>query len=422
MFISVCKSMRLIACTVMFVGFQQPLHAKTEASITDNVELKQLVNIVNDVLKRNPELQASYAKVEAAKARLQGARLPLNNPELELEAEKTDVDTYSIGISQTIDWHSKQNALEIAQKSQLDAALASARALRLEKAGELLKAIGDVIALHNITTLSKQRTEIIERFSNVAKKLHSAGDISSAELEMAKLSLAESVMQHATHGEDLIEAKISFTEISGQSITSNIQFPQQLPGKLPPITDVEKTLQNHPKVRLAYLSSQAIRQQMHFTEQDRKADPTVGVSVGREDNEDLIGITFSMPLQVRNDFSHNVDAAIAETLQAEKEARQTYQALSARLNGAFERYNLVAHAWNVWVNQGRQSLKQRLESLDIQWKAGEINTTDYLLQLQQTLDIQMDGVELQGKLWDAWVEWLMTSNKLSVWLDQIIKE
>ena len=422
MFISVCKRIGIITCTVMFVGFQQPLHAKTEVSTTDNVELKQLVNIVNDVLKRNPELQASYAKIEAAKARLQGARLPLNNPELELEAEKTDVDTYSIGISQTIDWHSKQNALEIAQKAQLDAALASARALRLEKSGELLKTIGDVIALHNITALSKQRTEIFEKFSKVTKKLHSAGDISSSELEMAKLSLVESVMQHATHGEELIEAKISFTRISGQTISSNIQFPQQLPGKLPRITDIDKTLQNHPKVRSAYLSSQAVRQQMHFAEQDRKADPTVGVSVGREDNEDLVGITFSMPLQVRNNFSHNVDAAIADTLQAEKEARQIYQDLSARLNGAFERYNLVAHAWNVWVKKGRQSLKNRLVSLELQWKAGEINTTDYLMQLQQALDIQMDGVELQGKLWNSWVEWLMTSNKLSGWLDQIIKE
>jgi outer membrane protein TolC len=239
---------------------------------------------------------------------------------------------------------------------------------------------------------------------------------------MAKLSLAESVMQHATHGEELIEAKISFTGISGQAISSNIKFPQQLPGKLPRIKDIEKTLQNHPKVRSAYLSSQAVRQQMHFAKQDRKADPTVGVSVGRDDNDDLLGLTFSMPLQVRNDFSHNVDAAMAETLQAEKEARQIYQDLSSRLNGAFERYNLVAQAWNVWVKQGRQSLKQRLESLDIQWKAGEINTTDYLLQLQQTLDIQVDGVELQGRLWNAWVEWLMASNKLSVWLDQIIKE
>jgi cobalt-zinc-cadmium efflux system outer membrane protein len=132
----------------------------------------------------------------------------------------------------------------------------------------------------------------------------------------------------------------------------------------------------------------------------------------------LVALSISIPLQVRNDFRSNVDAAQAEALEAEQEAHQVYRNLQARLNSARSRFKLVADAWGLWVTQGRISLQQHIELLETLWQAGEISTADYLLQVKQTLGTQIASIELHGNLWNAWIEWLSASGTLNSWLNR----
>jgi cobalt-zinc-cadmium efflux system outer membrane protein len=46
------------------------------------------------------------------------------------------------------------------------------------------------------------------------------------------------------------------------------------------------------------------------------------------------------------------------------------------------------------------------------WEAGEISTTDYLVQLRQTLDVQESALDLRQILWRAWFEWLAASGRV----------
>jgi outer membrane protein, heavy metal efflux system len=417
---SICMRAGLFACILTLSAWTPPALSKAKSPHNEGVQ--RLAAIVNRALATSPEIQAAQATVDAAQARLAGAGLPLNNPELELEAERTDISTYSLGISQAIDWHDKQSAFEQAAQAKLTSARAGVTALRLTKTTELLSTIGRIAVHHEVTTLSKRRTEILDRFAKLAKQRHAAGDISQAELGLARLSLAEAVMQHAGNGAELIRAKSDFFSVSGQKLDGGIKFPDQLPATLPRTQDEEALAQNHPQVQAAHQMALAARQQIHAVDQERKADPTFGLAAGREDRENLVALSFSIPLQVRNNFRSNVDAAQAEALQSEKEAQQTYQNVLARLKGAHEGYNLVARAWALWLSQGQASLQQRIKLLEAQWQAGEMSTTDYLLQIQQTLDTQIAGVELHGNLWNAWIEWLSTSGTLNKWLNKTTKE
>ena len=412
----ICMRAGLFACLFILTTWAPAAFSKANSS--QGEEVQQLAVIVNRALESNPEIQAAQAAADAAQARLTGAGLPLNNPELELGAERTDISTYAVGISQTIDWHDKQSAFEQAARAELTATRARVEALRLTKANELLDAIGSVAAHHEITSLAKRRTEILNRFVQLAERRHSAGDISQAELELARLSLAEAVMQHAGNGSELIQAKGEYFSLSGQMPSSRVTFPDLLPMTLPGTQDEEALVQNHPQVQAALQKAQSARQQIQAADRERKADPTLGLAAGREDTESLIALSISIPLQVRNDFRSNVDAAQAEALQAEQEAHQVYRKLQARLNSARERYKLVANAWALWLAQGRVSLQQHIELLEALWRAGEMSTTDYLLQVQQTLDTQIAGVELHGNLWNAWIEWLSASGTLNSWLNQ----
>ncbi len=416
----ICRHAGLFACLFIFTAWTPAVHSKGQ--LPQEVEVQQLAAIVNHALESNPEIEAAKAAVDAAQARLTGAGLPLNNPELEMEAEHTDISTYTLGISQTIDWYNKQDAMEQALRAELNVARTEVTALNLVKSAELLKAIGGIATHREITTLSRRRTGILERFSQLAEQRHAAGDIPQVELELARLSLAEAVMQHAANGSELIQAKSDYFSLSGQTLDGNIKLPDRLPARPSSTLDEEALVRNHPQVQVAQLMTQATRQQIHAVDQERKADPTFGLRAGREDRENLLALTFSIPLQVRNAFQSSVNAAQAEALAAEQASQQTYRNLLTRLRSARERYLLVADAWSLWVSHGRSSLLQRIDLLEALWQAGEMSTTDYLLQVQQTLDTQIAGVRLQGDLWGTWVDWLSASGTLDTWLNKTSEE
>lgn len=48
--------------------------------------------------------------------------------------------------------------------------------------------------------------------------------------------------------------------------------------------------------------AQVARQQIRTGDQGRKADPTLGLAAAREGRDNLLAVSISFPLQVRNDF------------------------------------------------------------------------------------------------------------------------
>ncbi len=373
-------------------------------------------DIVRRSMAASPEIQAAEAALDAARNRLSGAARPLNNPELEAEAESTDVKTYTLGLSQTIDWHDKRGSLEQVAQAEVDAVQARLDALKLDKSVELLDALGRVLTRQATAQLYQRRSRILQRFTTLAARRHQAGDISRAELELARLSWSEAMMQEAANQAALIQARNDYYAISGQSPPPDLALPENLP-LLTPLRHPDELARRHPRVRQFLATARKVQLQIQATDRGRKADPSFSIRAGKEGGENLIGLGFSMPLQIRNDFQSDVDAARADALQAEKQAQQAFFDLKARLQAAHAGYNVMARAWQQWISLGQDSLRQRADLLESLWRAGEMSTTDYLLQLQQTLDTQIAGAELQGELWRAWVEWLGASNSLEAWLN-----
>ena len=90
----------------------------------------------------------------------------------------------------------------------------------------------------------------------------------------------------------------------------------------------------------------------------------------------------------------------------------------ARLISAAERYELSQGAWRDWERTGRVSLTRQADQLRRLWEAGEISTTDYLVQIRQTLDVQESALNLGQALWRAWFEWLTASGQIDAWIGQ----
>lgn len=379
---------------------------------------KALTALVERVLDTHPELQAAQAITDAARAKLEGAARPLNNPEVSAEVERTDVSAYSVGLSQTIDWHDKRDAQAQIAQSELASAEAELALKRLDIAAALVANIGRLESAHKTLVLEKRRVDMLGRVVALAEQRLAAGDISPPELELARLSQSEAALQYADRRAELIQLRSEFSALAGGNLDDQVKLPEHLPGRLPPLSDIASQAREHPQLRLAELAARLARQRVVATDRDRRTDPTVGVALGRDGGENRVLFSISMPLQMRNNFQGSVDAASAEALAAEQRALREQRTQLARVTGARERFNLTAKVWSEWAGATRASLKDHVSALQSQWEAGEITTSDYLLQLRQSLDTEISGVELHASLWSAWSDWLHATGTLLQWLNK----
>ena len=390
-----------------------PLVVQAEAPHDDAAD--RLARLVDAALADNPDLAAARAAVDAASARLDGAGRPLNNPELALESERSDITTVTLGLAQTLDWHDKRGAREQLARTELARAQAALALLRYEKSRDLLDALGRVVTLREVVTLSQQRLDAMQRFAGLAEKRHRAGDISRSERELARLSLSEAVIEHARNEAELAQAEGDYRAIAMKPLPTQLALPDAI-GELPTAATGEQSLASHPRLQPTLLAARLARERIEATDRDRRADPTLGVTAGREDDNGLIGLSLALPLRLRNRFDADVNAARAEALQARQQADQIRRALTAGQQTAATRHSLMAAAWQRWRDEGARSLEERIALLEKLWQAGEIDTTDYLLQLRQTLDTRIAGARLRGDLWDAWIAWLDAAGSLTDWL------
>ena len=151
---------------------------------------------------------------------------------------------------------------------------------------------------------------------------------------------------------------------------------------------------------------------------ERRPDPTVSLVGGREADDNLVGLSISIPLNVRNRFNHEVTAAVAERGQAQEIADDVLQRAHARLISASERYELSRGAWGDWERTGQTSVTSQSALLRRLWEAGELSTTEYLVQLRETLDVRESALDLRQTLWRAWFEWLWASGQVDIWVGQ----
>jgi cobalt-zinc-cadmium efflux system outer membrane protein len=371
---------------------------------------------INGVLTQNPELQAAQAAVDAAGARLRAADRPLFNPELEFDYESSDIDTTTGGIRQTIDWAGKREARTGVARSGQAAAVAELRAGRQALAAELLRVLADWQNAHAIARVSEEQGELMTRFARLAQQRRQAGDLGQVELDLAHLAAADAAFQLSNARENLIRARQALIALTGNDRAGWPALTGTLPELDPEQMDVDRLLARLPALQAALARVATARASVRLSLREKRPDPTLGIRAGKEDSDTLTGITLSVPLFVRNTYSAEVAAANAGLLRAEQQAASLRQQARAGLIAAAQVYRNARRAWTTWEAAGAPRLSQRTELLDRLWRAGELNTTDYLVQLKQALETEVSATEQHGRLWRAWADWLAASGRIAQWL------
>ena len=377
-----------------------------------------LRDAVRDVWERNPAVRAADARLDAAQAQTQAAARPLYNPDLELTAENADVDTRSVGLSQTIDWSGKRRARETAATAEQRAASAERDEVRQRVALDWLRGFAAYRSATERAAAGAQRVDLLAQFAALAERRFRAGDIPTLERDLANLALLEARAQQAELAAEQAKARQTLAAVGG-----NATALPPLPNALPTAADSTFSpaqLSELPAVRRAQAEVEAAQARVTVAERERRADPTIALTGGRVTDgpyhDRLIGITLKLPLFVRNSYGAEVTAARSSADAADATRRDVLLRAGADAEQASASFNALRDAWLAWQESRAPSAIERAALLQKLWEAGEISAAEYLVQLKQSVDTELTAMSLRGRVWDAWADWLAASGRLAVWL------
>ena len=406
----------VFAATLATVSPFAVAYAADETQIA--VAQDELARFVRQVVDTHPSVRAARASVDAGSAYEAAAKRPLYNPELEFEAEDAEVETRTVGISQTLDWAGKRRARSSVAEAERRAVEAKFVATRWQISVELLTALADYQTETERRQLAESRVKAMQDFADLSRQRFDTGDISQIDFNLAVLANTQARMQLATAVASVAESKQAVANYVGRTPESH--WPA-LGVRLPPIAAgarAEERVMGLPQVQAAQQNAEAASARITLRQRERRLDPTLTLRGGKEGDENLVGLNVTVPLPVRNSFRHQVTAADAEYRQAKESLSNVSQRAYARYLGAEERYKVSRTAWQDWQSTGHTSLQSQNDTLRRLWQAGELSTTDYLVQLKQSLDTGESALELRNALWRAWFEWMTASGQIKNWLGE----
>jgi cobalt-zinc-cadmium efflux system outer membrane protein len=378
-----------------------------------------LQDAVRRIWQASPEVHAAQADLDASRARARAAAQPLYNPSLSLDAENADVNRRTAGVSLALDLSGKRRARAGQGEAELLAAEAAYELLRRDVASRWLKAWSTAALAARRSALGQRRLALMKRFDEMAAQRLEVGDISSPERDLAGLALGEAQVQQATLAGHEAAARAALLAISDDQRTA---WPP-LPSDMPPAADCVAPLpvDDLPELRQAHARQASAEAGVQVARRARIPDPTLSLTGGQvrsgPRSDQVIGVSVSIPLPVLNTGRAEVDAARAEADAATAVVRSRKFVLRAGLQEAQARYTALRGAAEAFRRGRAAAFEDRTTLLEKLWHAGEIGTSDYLVQLKQSLDTALSGQELESQTWQAWFDYLTAAGRLTDWLD-----
>lgn len=419
MFLKKCLLASVLACLTLpvWANATPDTRSRSVAGMTtaDRQAQTQLQTFMDRIWAESPAVRGAQATVDAAQARGESARRPIYNPSLELDTENADSNITSIGLSQTIDWGDKRGSRQEIASSKIQTAEAELTATRQRIAVETLDALARFLKASDMSELALRRSDLMKRFSDTVQQRYRAGDMRALDASLAQVVYSEALIQQAASESELAETEAALRAVSGLDLTAWPPLPQKL---MPAIEKSNQAalIEALPELIVLRTRMETAKARIQLAERERRPDPTIGIRGGREDSENLLGLSLEIPLYVRNKFTAEVQAASHEAVKEEQAYRDAYRRARARLEGALGRFQNTTRAWRAWVDTGEQAHIEQVELLEQLWQAGELTATDYLIQAKQNIDTQAAAMALAGELWLAAIAWLDASGQVEHWL------
>ncbi len=370
--------------------------------------------------QRHPAYRATEAQLAAARARLDAAGQPLYNPEVELNSEDEGSErTTTAGLNLTLDLSGKRRVRRDAAAARVDQATAEARLRRRDFAKQWFGIWAELQTATERVRTGERRLALMSRFAELAQKQFAADDISGLERDLAMLARDEAQAEQSQLIVEQAEAQARFRTLGGSpELLANLTLPT---GTLSPPTGIAGEVEQLPDWQVAEAAAVAAEREVTVAQRNRIADPTLGAYGGRKrldvggPSENVVGMSISVPLFVRNSYRAEVVAAQADADVAVADRDRVRIELEADRQRAIDSYAAAQSTWTRWQASRGTDVERRTTLLERLWREGELSTADYLQQLKQTLDTQLAGAELEARLWRSYADYLAATGQLERW-------
>jgi len=370
-------------------------------------------------IDQHPEVIAAKEKMNAAYSTAEGSQKPLYNPELETEFEREgDADNYTVGVNQTVDWWDKRGIRSKQANFVRVAAFQTFELVWQQKLADALNSIVEWQAASKQSELAIQQEAQMEILISLIRDRQKAGDLSQVDAELALLNFSQKLNQTAHAQVRLRRVAAKLRELLPDWSAKQTEIPAELWAQTFSRSDAQ-WVDKHPMVATAKARWETLRKSAKLAGLDAKAEPTFGINAGKAGEDNVVALSFSMPLNIRNNFSADVQAANQEALSSESLYRAirrkqlfAIEASRASLEEFQQRYERLKN-----LMRGRGERSETL--LEKQWRSGDLSTTEYLLALQQRSDGLVAGIELQTQYRLARIDWLFQTGQLNRLLKQL---
>jgi len=359
-----------------------------------------------------PEVAAQQARRTQAELSIKAADQAVYNPELGLDYQNASDDSYTLGISQTIDWGDKRGAATRKAQLESEIMLSDISLDRSQMLADSILSLVEQAQNRKAVVFQKQQLQAAKTQFEIAKQQMQVGDLSAVELKLIQLDVASKAADYAIAEQASITSDANVLMLLGDSELPFSGFLGAL--SLPKIsTQVDPDL---PALRSAYQQVLLAKVTVQQVKADTSADPTVSLNAEREGEDNKFGLGISIPLQVRNNYSETLAVASQDIAVAE----QTYLARERVLIQQQKKFHLslprLTERYQDWRELVLNSGQEAASALAQQWRAGDINTSDYLQSQRQLSSSYLVGLTLETALYQSWLEWMGASGQLESFL------
>lgn len=382
--------------------------------------MDQTWEFVSYALEQSPEARAAAARGEQALATAEAMSAPLYNPEIDGGMEQFVRDDrrpsrYDVGLSMSLDVAGKSAAQSATGQAQAQGAAAEAQRARLDVVRRLLSAIATVATSRERSRNAIAQDEAAREFSDIAERSLRAGDVGEAEVDIARLSVLEAETERRATEAERLSAELDLQHLCSCDQNKAPELPEMIPA--PPVLsagELDGLIDRSVDLVIANARVDTARAELTFARRSRTPDPTVSLGVGEDDGEQLYRLGVSIPIPIFNSGEPAVRAAGHSLVAAALEAERARRDVAARIRTTYSAY-LAAYAnLDSWRRKGSPTVVARFDQIRRQLRAGEFSTTDYLVQLRETLSSAQRGLEVERAAWAIFADWIAVTNTMPI--------
>lgn len=365
-------------------------------------------------IQQHPDIIAAHKQLLSNNANAKAAEQPLYNPEISTEVERNGSDdNFLVGVQQTIDWWDKQEL----KQQQANYLKAEAEAIYqqqvLDKMAQALNALIEWHFASRVSAITRTQQQQLNALLELAQKRQQAGDLGSVDAELAFLSLSQQLAQVAEVDVALQKAQFRVRELLPEWAPERGGIPTDFwPTTLGVVSDQE--LLKHPTVASTHASWQSLKEEAKVVQRAAKAEPTIGINAGRDSDKNVVALSFSIPLNVRNNFSAETQAAESRVLEAEARFRAAFRKQHFDSQAAYNTWQTYTQQYQHWQTVAQSRVKDSAQLLKRQWSSGDLSTSNYLQALHQRAESLLAGIELEKQTQHALTEVLQQSGRLNI--------